>query len=97
MHRLARGERPLPEGEDRGTGESRNPGFAAAATKKSAATVINELHTTFDAFVAAAEAVPEERFAEGRTAYRIMQEDGYEHVKNHRAEIEAYRSTVVKT
>jgi hypothetical protein len=98
MHRLARGERPLPEGTDYGsTIDARNAGFAAEGASKSAAKVIGELHAAFGAFIAATEAVPEERFAEGRTAYRMMQGPAYEHLKEHRSELAAYRSTVVKT
>lgn len=96
MRRLARGERPLPEGEEYGTGDTRNAGFAAKGASKSAGTASAELSAAFGTFIAAAEAVPEERFAEGRTAYRIMQEAEYEHLKEHRAEVAAYRSTVVK-
>lgn len=96
MRRLARGERPLPEGEEYDTGDTRNAGYAAEAASKSAATVSAELRAAFDAFIAAVEAVPEERFTEGRTAQRIMQESGCEHLKEHRAEVAAYRSTVVK-
>ena len=94
MRRLARGERPLPEGEEYGTGDSRNPRYAAGAASKSAATVVAELRIAFDDFVAAAESVPEDRFSEGRTARRLMQESGLQHLHEHSAEIEAYRATL---
>jgi DinB family protein len=94
MRRLARGERPLAEGEDYGTGESRNPGFAAEAGPKSAQAVIDDLVVVFDEFLTAAEAVPGDRFADGRTAQRIMHESASEHLKEHRAEIESWRKTL---
>ena len=93
LRRIARGERPLPEGEDYGTGESRNPGYAAAAAAKSGGGVIAEARLAFDAFIAAAQAVPDERFADGRTAQRVMQDSGLAHIREHRAEIESYRAS----
>jgi len=95
MRRLARGERPLPEGEEYGTGDSRNRGYAAGAASKSAATIVGELRVAFDEFVTAAESVPEDRFAEGRTAHRVMQESVWQHLREHSAEIETYRATLV--
>ena len=92
MRRLARGERPLPEGQERGTGESRNPAYAAEASSKSGATVVAELRSAFDQFLTAAESVPDVRFAEGRTAQRIMQESARQHLYEHSAQIEAYRA-----
>jgi hypothetical protein len=96
MRRLARGERPLREGEERGTGESRNPGFAAGAAAKSGGDVVAEMRAAFDEFVAAAETVPEERFASGRTAHRLVQESVTEHLHDHRTEIESYRSRLTE-
>jgi hypothetical protein len=92
MRRLGRGERPLPEGEQYGTGDSRNPGYAAGAASKSAAIVVDELRKAFDAFLSAAESVPEDRFSEGRTAQRLMQESALQHLHEHSAEIETYRA-----
>ncbi len=94
LRRLARGARPFAEGDDYGTGESRNPGYAAAAASQSAASVLAELRVSFAEFIAAAESVPEERFAEDRTAYRLMRESGTAHLREHRAEIEAFRAHV---
>ncbi|MEX0749562.1 MAG: DinB family protein [Dehalococcoidia bacterium] len=90
LQRLARGERPLPEGEEYGTGEERNPGYAAEARTKTAAAVIDELRAAFAALIDAAEALPEERFEQGRTAQRIMQSDGSDHMAAHRREIEEF-------
>ena len=94
MRRLARGERPLPEGEDYGTGESRNPGFAEKAAARSARSVLDELLVAFDEFVDAAERGEDNGFAPGRTAQRTMQESACQHIKEHRIEIETWRKTL---
>jgi hypothetical protein len=94
LQRLARGERPLPEGEEYGTGDERNPGFAADAKGKSGALVIGEVHHAFDALLEAAASLPAERFEEGRTAQRIMESDGAGHLAEHRREIEAFIATL---
>ena len=90
LRRLARNERPLPEGEEYGTAESRNPGFAADAQNKSPDELLGELRGAFAEFIAAAEALPEERFEDGRTAHRILRESAYAHLAEHRTEIESY-------
>lgn len=95
MRRLGRGERPLQEGEEYDI-DTRNAGYAAEAASKSAGAVNGELRTAFDEFIKAATAVSEDRFTEGRTAYRMMQGPAYEHLKEHRAEVEAHRSRIAK-
>jgi hypothetical protein len=90
LRRIARGERPLPEGEEYGTGDSRNPGFAAAAADQTPDEALGELRGAFAEFIAAAESVPEDRFAGDRTAGRIMHSSGIGHVAEHREEIAAY-------
>jgi Mycothiol maleylpyruvate isomerase N-terminal domain len=97
MRRLERGERPLPEGEEYGTGDNRNPGFAAEAAARSARNVLDELRVAFLEFMAAAEALPEARLAEGHTAQRIVQDSACEHIKEHRVEIDSYRVTVARS
>jgi hypothetical protein len=95
MRRIAAGEHPLPGGiEAYGSGETRNPDFAREASTKKASAVITELDAAFGEFLAAAEALPEERFAEGRMSQRILQGNGWEHMSEHRAEIEGYRKTL---
>jgi hypothetical protein len=97
MRRIAAGEHPLPGGvEAYGSGETRNPEFAREASAKPASAVITELDAAFEEFIAAAEALPEERFAEGRMSQRILQGNGWEHMSEHRAEIEAYRAMLPK-
>jgi hypothetical protein len=90
LQRLARGERPLPEGEEYGTGEERNPGFASEARTRSGAEIIAEMRGAFEELLAAASELPEDRFEQGRTAQRIMESDGSGHLAEHRREIEAF-------
>lgn len=90
LQRITRGERPLPEGEEYGTGEERNPGFAAEARTKAAAAVLDDMHTAFAELLEAAARVPEKRFERGRTAQRIMETECAAHLAEHRREIEAY-------
>ena len=93
MRRIASGRHPLPDGPAAyGSGETRNPDFAREAATKTAADIIIGLHAAFAAFVAAAESLPEERFAEGRMSQRILQGNGWEHMAEHRTEIEASAS-----
>jgi hypothetical protein len=95
MRRIGAGEHPLPNGvQGYGSGETRNPGFAREASTKPASEVIAELHAALTEFIAAAEALPQERFAEGRMSQRILQGNGWEHMAEHRAETEAYRKTL---
>ena len=91
--RLVRGERPLPEGEQFDI-DDRNADYAREAALKAPATVVADFRAAFDEFMNAATAVPEERFTEGRSAYRMMQGPGYEHLREHRVEILAYRSVL---
>lgn len=53
-----------------------------------AESVVVDLRNVFEAFVAAAESLPEERFASGRTAHRVMEEGAFAHIREHRIEIE---------
>jgi uncharacterized protein (TIGR03083 family) len=93
LRRLVRGERPLPEGEAFDV-DDRNADYAREAASKAPATVVADFRAAFDEFMNAAIAVPEERFTEGRTAYRMMQGPAYEHLKEHRVEFLAYRSVL---
>jgi hypothetical protein len=81
LERLARGERPVPEG------------VSFADAKKSAATrdILAELDASHAAFMRAAAAVPEERYVPGKTAYKIVDLNSRHHYQEHRGQIEAWR------
>ncbi len=57
----------------------------------SPATILEELKASKDAYVTAARLLPEERFRESRTAYRLLQEGGIDHYRDHAAQIRDWR------
>mgnify|MGYP000356219529 CR=1 FL=1 len=72
FQRIARGEPPAPEGVDYNDLDGWNARFVKARQADSARDVIAELESGKRAFVAALSALPEDRFADGRTAQRIV-------------------------
>jgi hypothetical protein len=91
LERMARGERPMAPGTSYEDVEAWNSGFAAAARDRRATELLAELGPVYEAFVAAAAAVPEERFEAGRTAYRIVDLNSAHHYREHGDEIRAWR------
>lgn len=91
LDRISRGERPVPEGVDYNDADSWNAGFAAGASAKSGREVLEDLRASKEAFVAAALKVPEDRFAEGRSAARIMDTTGFGHYAEHLPTIREWR------
>lgn len=91
LERLARGERPVPEGVSYDDVDAWNARFADA--KKSAATadILSELEASHAAFMRAAAAVPEERYVPGKTAYKIVDFNSRHHYQEHGGQIEAWR------
>jgi len=90
--RISRGERPVPEGIDYNDADTWNAKFAADAAGKSGAEVLEDLRTSKEAFVAAAEMVPEDRFEEGRAAARIIETTGFGHYAEHLPPIREWRT-----
>ncbi|HZP58075.1 MAG TPA: maleylpyruvate isomerase N-terminal domain-containing protein [Dehalococcoidia bacterium] len=93
LERMARGERPTPEGVDYSDADAWNAKFAAAMRPQNAATVVADLRQSFANFVRAAKALPAERFGEGKTANKLLEANGYGHYREHLAAIEEYRKT----
>jgi uncharacterized protein (TIGR03083 family) len=91
FERIARGERPVPEGVDYSDSAPINARFAAAQRDIASADMVKELKASKDAFVAAARQVPEDRFAEGKTAHRILFGTGIDHYKEHAPSIREWR------
>lgn len=87
MERMARGEHPIPDGEDYGDDDRMNAGFAAETEGKSAAEVVQSARDTFDRFTFAIDALPAERFEDGRFAAQVVQGNGIDHVREHLVEI----------
>jgi len=91
FERIARGERPVPEGVDYSNADPINARFAEAARNTPASAMLAELKASKEAFVAAARTVPEDRFEEGKTAYRILHTTGIDHYREHMPPIQQWR------
>jgi len=91
FERIARGERPVPEGVDYSNADPINARFAAAHNAADANGIIAELKASKDAFVAAARQLPEDRFEEGKTAFRILHTTGIDHYQEHEPAIREWR------
>ena len=91
LERMARGERPVPESADYTDYDAWNARFAAKWRAASAGDVLAELKASEEAYLAAASRLPEERFEEGRTAQRLVQQGCTEHYREHADEIREWR------
>jgi hypothetical protein len=91
LERIARGERPVPEGVDYGDGDAWNARFVETWRNASPEAVVAELTASKDLFVEAARQVPDEKFEEGRAAYRIVTTTGTGHYAEHAPVILAWR------
>jgi uncharacterized protein (TIGR03083 family) len=92
LARLARGEKPIPDGVSYEDPDAWNTRFVAAKRGMPAGEVLRELEASHRDFVAAAAAVPDERFAPGRTATKIVDLNGPHHYREHAEEIRAWRA-----
>jgi len=91
LKRLARGERPIPEGVSYDDVDAWNGRFAEARRAAATADIVAELDASHAAFMRAAAAVPEERYVPGKTAYKIVDLNSRHHYQEHRGQIEAWR------
>ena len=93
LERMPSGERPWPEGSGHpyNEGDAWNARFVEKWHTASPATILEELKDSKDEYVAAARLLPEERFREGRTAYRLLQEGSIDHYRDHAAQIRDWR------
>jgi hypothetical protein len=92
LERIARGERPIPEGVSYDDVDAWNARFAAARRDAAANEVLLELDRSHEAFMQAAAAVPEDRFAAGKTAYRIVDQNTAHHYQEHAEQIRGWRA-----
>lgn len=83
LQRVARGERPTPEGVDYSDADDWNARFAQAHADTPWPQMLQELRASKDALLAAARQVPEDRFEEGRVAYRILHNAAIDHYREH--------------
>lgn len=93
LERIARGERPTPEGVDYSDADAWNKRFVDTWVQSSGEAVLEELVASKELFVAAARQVPEEKFEEGRAAYRILTGTGTEHYREHAPAIREWRES----
>lgn len=94
MERMARGERPTPDGVDYSDADAWNARFAAGMRPQSGETVIADLRQSFATYMRAARAIPEDRFGEGKTINRLLEGSGYGHYAEHLPAIKEYRSSL---
>ncbi|MBI3028702.1 MAG: ClbS/DfsB family four-helix bundle protein [Candidatus Rokubacteria bacterium] len=93
LERMARGERPIPEGTSYDDADAWNAKFAAARKDSPVSEVLGELDLSHGYFMARAATVPEERFVPGKTAYRIVELNSAHHYKDHGDQIRAWRQS----
>ena len=94
MQRMARGEKPTPEGVDYSDADAWNTKFVAAMKPQSGPTMIAELQQSFANYFRTASALPEDRFGEGKTINRLLEASGYGHYEEHLPAIKTYRERV---
>ena len=92
LERLARGERPVPEGVSYADVDAWNERFAAARRSTPVADVLLELDKTHEYFLRAAATVPAERFQPGKTAWKIVDQNTGHHYREHAEQIRAWRT-----
>ena len=93
LERIARGEKPVAEGVSYDDPQPWNERFVRDYAGKSAADMIAEIDASYEALVAAARKVPEERFAPGSAAARTMDAVGPHHWKEHGEQIRQWRTS----
>jgi hypothetical protein len=91
LERIARGERPVPPGVSYDDIDGWNEKFAAARSNTPVADVLLELDKTHEDFMHAAAQVPDERFVEGKTAWKIVDGNSAHHYKEHGDQIREWR------
>ena len=92
LERLARGERPVPEGTSYDDVDAWNARLAAGARDREVADLLLELDRSHEDFMQAAARVPAERWQPGKTTHRIVDDNTAHHYHEHAAQILAWRS-----
>jgi uncharacterized protein DUF1706 len=91
LERVARGEKPIPDGVSYEDVDAWNARHVAARRGLTVEGVRAELEAAHREFLAAARAVPDARFAPDKTATRIVDLNGPHHYREHAAQIRAWR------
>lgn len=93
LERMARGERPIPEGMNYQDPDSWNARFAAAKKDTLVSELLRELDASHDYFMAQAANIPGERFVPEKTAYRIVDLNSAHHYTEHGDQIRTWRQS----
>ena len=91
LRRIARGEKPTPEGVDYSNSDEWNAKFAARMRGQLPTTVLAEWGQVHAGFVKALKAVPDDRFGEGKSVNRIATTTASGHYREHAPAIQAWR------
>lgn len=94
MERMARGEKPTPEGVDYSDADGWNARFAAAMTAQNATTVVADLKQSFANYLRAARAISDDRYGEGKTINRLIDASGTGHYKEHLPAITDFKASL---
>ena len=87
LERMARGERPIPEGTSYEDVDGWNAKFAAAKKSWATGDILKELDASHAYFMKAAGSVPEERYVPGKTAHKMTDLNSRHHYAEHGREI----------
>ena len=93
FERMARGERPTPEGVNWGDTQAWNDKFAAGVQGRAVPDLMRELDARLSTYIAALEALPDDRFGEGKTVNRMAESSGFGHLREHAPEIKEARES----
>ena len=93
LERIARGERPVPPGMNyEAELDAWNERFVATKRDTPVADVLLDLDASHEYFMHAAAQVPEHRFVEGKTAWKIVDLNSAHHYREHAEQIGAWRA-----
>jgi hypothetical protein len=93
LERLARGEKPVPEGVSYDDADSWNARFVAERRDTPVAELLQDLDASHERFLRLASEVPDDRFQPGRTAWRLVDLNSAHHYREHAEQIRAWRAT----
>jgi len=97
LRRMARGEKPAPEGVDYSDSDAWNARFSLVMKQQLPTTVLAEWGQVHQVYRAAAAAIADDRFGvtdgKPKTVNRLIETSGYGHFREHGAQIREWRKT----
>jgi len=93
LERIARGERPVPEGVSYDDVDAWNARFATPAKNTEITDLLLELDRSHEDFMLAADRIPAARFQPGKTAYRTVDGVTAHHYREHADQVRAWRAS----